>query len=449
MKWSKYNYFYKSRLHNANLLYNSLTNSFVNIDNEELESAINRIKGNINDFDFSTNLSFYNQLIKAKIITESDEMEMLKIRHQVLMNRYSPFTLVLTILPTLDCNFKCPYCFEEDGNKSYMSEEVGSNILKYIQYNARNKNDVLINLCWMGGEPLLNFKIIKSITRKIKAQSNLLLNAHLVTNGYLLTKEKIKELKNLNITRVQITLDGIAYEHNKTRIHKQKDKTFNKIFNNIKTFFSIYNCNEFVSLNIRINLNKNENYTKKFIELHTYLRDTFPFENLYITPGFIEDINNIGNNVGCNFDRGLIKDFYLEISQKYGLKEYSSYPKNMLTECAVRSGGISVIGPNSEIYTCWENIGKNAKVIGQLDHNGQFEIKDENTYIKYKVGADYLNDPACIECFFFPICNGGCPEKRIRNVYEGSNFDCCILHKNNMEEILDNHYSFRLNLGTK
>ncbi|OFX28199.1 MAG: hypothetical protein A2X08_10480 [Bacteroidetes bacterium GWA2_32_17] len=44
--------------------------------------------------------------------------------------------------------------------------------------------------------------------------------------------------------------------------------------------------------------------------------------------------------------------------------------------------------------------------------------------------------------FFFSICNGGCLEKRIRNLYDCADFDCCCIQKNSLEEILDCHYDF-------
>ena len=143
MKWSKYNYLYYSQKYNTHLLYNSLSNSFIKLDNKEVLSSINMIKENINNFDFSSNHKFYNQLIRAKIITESDEIEISYIKHQILKNRYSPFTLVITILPTLDCNFKCPYCFEKEENKLFMTEEIENRIFQFIQNNIRNISEGL------------------------------------------------------------------------------------------------------------------------------------------------------------------------------------------------------------------------------------------------------------------------------------------------------------------
>lgn len=441
MQWSKYNYIYKSKLHNAIFLYNSLSNSFVNLDNENIIRAINHIKNNLTNFDSASNPDFFNSLVKAKIINESDELEVLKIKHQILKNRYSTYTKTLTILPTLLCNFKCPYCFAGTGMENFLNDEIENRIIKHIQNNIKIHKTGLLNITWMGGEPLLNFKRIKTITDKIRTL-DIKLNAGLVTNGYLLTKEKIIEFENLCINYIQITLDGLSSEHNKTRVHKTKKDTFSKIIKNIELFFKLQAKSEKIGLNIRVNLSKSDDYINKFAKLYKFLKQKFPFPNLYITPGFIEDLSS--NGYGCNFDRSMIKKFYLEISQKFKMHEYSPYPKNKLIECAIRSENTLVIGPSGELYSCWDYIGKNSNIIGQLMDNGEIQINNDLNYIKYLVGADYLNDQNCLKCFFFPICNGGCPEKRIRNKYENANFDCCAVQKDNLDEILDCHYSTKL-----
>ena len=120
--------------------------------------------------------------------------------------------------------------------------------------------------------------------------------------------------------------------------------------------------------------------------------------------------------------------------------DYSLYPENIVNECAVRSPYSYTIGPEGELYTCWENIGKKEFIIGQLSDNGEIEITNEIEYNKYVGAADYINDKKCLDCFFFPICNGGCPEKRLLNKYKKTKFDVCSVHKGNIEEILQNHY---------
>lgn len=142
----------------------------------------------------------------------------------------------------------------------------------------------------------------------------------------------------------------------------------------------------------------------------------------------------------------MVKDFYLDLNRKYKIDAYSIYPKTRLTECAIRSPHNYIIGPEGELYTCWEHVGEESYRLGKIANNGDVVITNENLYYKYKNGADFLEDRKCLGCFFFPVCDGGCPEKRILNEYSGTNFELCCIQKDYVEEILDNHYKQKISL---
>lgn len=410
---------------------------FIEINNPHLLELLNSIKENNGMEILSEHPSLYEELNRSKIIVESDETEILKIKHKALSNRYSSNTIIFTLIPTLGCNFRCPYCFAKTGGE-VMTTEVSNNIVALLKQLSSNNKYTHLNLTWMGGEPLLNFEAMQSLTSKLEIP-DIHMNAHLVTNGYLMTKEKIEQFDRLHITFIQVTVDGLEEEHNLTRIHKQGKNTFTKIIENLDTFFNIYNQRNTIAMNIRVNLDRRKDYLKKFLEVRSFFKKRYSHDNLFVSPGFIEDIKANGFNATCEFDRASIKDFYKELI-KSGLSGYSLYPKNQINECAVRSQTNFVIGPKGEIYTCWENIGHEKFIIGQLNDKGMPEIENESFYLRYLTDADYLTEEACTSCFFFPICNGGCPEKRIRNKHYNAQFDTCIIQKDDMEDILNLHY---------
>ena len=440
MKWSKFNQLYYSKRHNKHLLYNSLSNAFIEVNNLTLLEVLNTLKESNSIEILSEYPELYEELKQSRIIVESDETEILKIKHKILANRYSSNTIVFTLLPTLACNFECPYCFAKTGGES-ITIEVSNSIVKLLEHLTSNNKSTLLNLTWMGGEPLLNFKEIQSLTQKLK-RDDVRINASLVTNGYLMSKEIIEQFKELYISFVQVTIDGLEEEHNQTRVHKQRMNTFNKIIENLDTFFSIHNQVDSIALNLRVNLDKTKDYIKKFIEVYLFFKQRYPYKNLFISPGYLEDVKSNGFNTACTFDRASIKDFFKEIVQA-GLYEYSLYPKNQFHECAVRSQTEFVIGPQGEIYSCWENIGHKEFIIGQLNDKGIPEIKNETSYIRYLADADFLTDETCLNCFYFPLCGGGCPEKRIRNKHCKAQFDNCMVQKDDMENILDLHYAVK------
>ena len=441
MKWSKFNHLYFSSKHKKNLLYNSLSNIFVDVSNPAVYQILKDIQKSDSITDLQEHSSLFEELKRTKIIVKSDEAEIMKIKHKMFLNKYSPYTINLTILPTLSCNFRCPYCFEQEGKGNYMSTLVSDNIVKLVKNLTPNNKSTLVHLAWMGGEPLLNFKAIKELTKKLK-ELDVKLESTIITNGYLMTKEKIQQFEELNIRFLQVTIDGLKEEHNLTRIHKKKPDSFSKIIHNMDNFYSIYNKKDSISINVRVNLEKKKDYLKKFIEVHDYLRNRYPYKNLYISPGFIEDIKSNGATLSCEFDRATAKNFFIDII-KMGYTEYSLYPSNLNFDCAVKSGNNFVIGPEGELYSCWENIGFKEYITGYLNDKGLPVITNEEAYFRYLTDADYLNEPECLNCFFFPICNGGCPEKRIRNKHNNACFDTCAIQKNAIEELLDLHYEIK------
>lgn len=104
------------------------------------------------------------------------------------------------------------------------------------------------------------------------------------------------------------------------------------------------------------------------------------------------------------------------------------YPKTSFGECCARHISSFVIGPNGELYKCWNDIGIKDKEIGHLN---SFSLFDKNC-LTYMLDNDPLESEECEQCFFFPICHGGCPYNRI---YKKES-DSCTCFKNNLKRML-------------
>ena len=120
---------------------------------------------------------------------------------------------MLTIALTRACNFNCVYCYEHDRKPIYMSDEVARDLIDFIK---RFPALARLSITWYGGEPLLCFDRICSLTDKIK-ELDIAFTAMLVTNGYLLNEETSSKLTDLKIETVQVTVDGREPIHNKRR----------------------------------------------------------------------------------------------------------------------------------------------------------------------------------------------------------------------------------------
>lgn len=425
MKWSKYNYLFKSPKFGY-LLYNSLSNSFAELDEEGhlyLQSLAG--KDNIDMVDDK----LFQELVKMKALVEDDRDEFYNIKYLTQLQRFSQNYLELTINPTLHCNFACVYCFEANKPPIYMSDLVENSIIELIKNMKHSK---CVHITWFGGEPLMAFDRIVSITKKIK-DIGVNYTASMITNGYLLTDKVIDRLEDLNISDIQITIDGLAETHNARRPLVSGAPTFDKIIENID---KIKNRNNDYSILIRVNID--ETNASNFIDTYKFLYNRYKGK-IDVAPGFISNESNC-TAADCVFDREKKAKFLLEQYRKYGLNLMGLYPSESRYECPIRNPFHLVIGPEGEIYKCWNDVGNKEKVVGSLIDK---ENVNHRLLTRYYTAGDALEDPQCRDCFHFPICGGGCPYTRIENEFGKDKTDVCDYMKEHLLDFLELHYEYK------
>lgn len=140
-------------------------------------------------------------------------------------DKYNLDTLSLTILLTHYCNFECTYCYEgEKKVNQSLTDEVRERIYRFIQTMLNFHKDMkTVSIILFGGEPLMYFEESLEWLYSIKdlcEKSGKRFITSIVTNGSLLTPERIKHLKRLNCTSIQLTLDGCKRIHDERRIYK-------------------------------------------------------------------------------------------------------------------------------------------------------------------------------------------------------------------------------------
>lgn len=120
-----------------------------------------------------------------------------------------------------DCNLKCKYCFAEEGEyhgkRSLMSFEVGKKAIDFIITNSGSRRNLEID--FFGGEPLMNFEVVKQIVEYAKQkekQNNKNFRFTITTNGILLNDE-IQQYINENMHNVVLSIDGRKEVHDKMR----------------------------------------------------------------------------------------------------------------------------------------------------------------------------------------------------------------------------------------
>ena len=115
-----------------------------------------------------------------------------------------------TIMPTLGCNARCVYCYEEGVKQVKMTPEIVEQTVRFI-LKTRKKDRISIS--WFGGEPLLCPDIIDHICERLR-EENVPFKSIMVTNGSLITPEIIEKMRTRwNLNYLQISMDGAEQDY--------------------------------------------------------------------------------------------------------------------------------------------------------------------------------------------------------------------------------------------
>ncbi len=120
------------------------------------------------------------------------------------------------------CNLNCAYCFagqgRYSGERALMSYEVGRQALDFLLANSGGRTNLEVD--FFGGEPLLNFDVVKRLTayaRSREAECGKNFRFTLTTNGLLIDDEVI-DFANREMSNVVLSLDGRREVHDRYRV---------------------------------------------------------------------------------------------------------------------------------------------------------------------------------------------------------------------------------------
>ena len=118
------------------------------------------------------------------------------------------------IVPTRRCNLSCTYCNEfDDFSKPVPTDEM----LRRIDLLANLKTSII---SFSGGEPLLHPELDALIVH-IRKRGSI---AGMITNGYLLTADRIQKLNRAGLEHMQISIDNVMPDDVSKKSLKVLDK---------------------------------------------------------------------------------------------------------------------------------------------------------------------------------------------------------------------------------
>ena len=94
---------------------------------------------------------------------------------------------------TFNCNFRCRYCYVNTGcEHSNMKQDVADQVINFIKKNIKPDQELVIN--FHGGEPIINFEMVKYIVDKCESVFQNKVSFGITTNASLLDDYKINYL---------------------------------------------------------------------------------------------------------------------------------------------------------------------------------------------------------------------------------------------------------------
>ncbi len=272
-----------------------------------------------------------------------------------------------------------------------MDEELADKVIEFIlKKSVYSSGKIIVN--YHGGEPMLNFKIIKYITNKLKKKVN---NERLMfgstTNGVLLNNEIINFICENFDWNLSLSLDGDRIANECNRFYGKYSNLYDNVIENASKI-----------LNQRPDLRIRATYTKESLKrLHINIKFFLEkgFNNIVIHPDIYDDWNDEDIDL-IEQQFNTVKDMYLLVKKEK--------PNLMINICDIKlkkkgrcNGGINEfnISSKGDIYCCTYLVGNEKFMIGNVDSGID---NDKVSYLLKK-----YNEPVkkCEGCSVYSACD--------------------------------------------
>ncbi|WP_073992487.1 thioether cross-link-forming SCIFF peptide maturase [Parasporobacterium paucivorans] len=311
-----------------------------------------------------------------------------------------------------DCNLACKYCFAEEGEyhgrRALMNLEVGKKAIDFLIKNSGNRHNLEVD--FFGGEPLMNFDVVKEIVRygrSLEKEHNKKFRFTLTTNGVLLNEE-IGEFLNAEMSNVVLSLDGRKAVHDRMRPFRNGKGSYDLIVPKFKKFVEARRDKDYF---IRGTFTRNNlDFAEDVLHFADAGFDQLSMEPVVAEPGEdyairTEDIEAIK----MEYDRLALE--YIKRHQEGQKFNFFHFMIDLnqgpcvykrLTGCGAGTEYLAVT-PWGDLYPCHQFVGKDDFKMGDV-----FEGHLDPAVQARFMGLNVYSKPSCSECFARFYCSGGC-----------------------------------------
>ena len=373
------------------------------------QEIVDRLKDKYPEADIRTSVSECGKLKEQGMLFTRDVYE--NIIEEFTENRQT-VVKALCLHIAHDCNLACRYCFAEEGEyhgrRALMSAEVGKKALDFLVANSGHRRNLEVD--FFGGEPLMNFEVVKEIVaygRELEKTHDKKFRFTMTTNGVLLNDE-ILDFVNKECGNLVLSVDGRKEVHDKMRPFRNGAGSYDLI------------------------MPKFEKAAESRNQTNYYVRGTFTHNNL----DFSKDVLDLADR---GFKQISVEPVVADDTEDYALRPedlpqiYEEYDKlavemikrekegrgfnffhymidleggpcvyKRLSGCGCGTEYLAVT-PWGDFYPCHQFVGHEEYIMGNV-----FEgIKTPQIREQFNHCNVYTKDK-CKDCFCKFFCSGGC-----------------------------------------
>lgn len=312
-----------------------------------------------------------------------------------------------------DCNLRCGYCFASqgefgDGGRSLMPLDVGKKALFWLVEHSGNRKSLEVD--FFGGEPLLNFPVVKEVVaygRALERQYGKRFHFTLTTNALALTDDIICFL-NDEMENVVLSIDGRKEVHDAMRPMPNGKGSFERVLPHAK----------------KLAISRGQ---RRYYVRGTFTRNNLDFDRdaLFLAGEGFEQISiePVVADVSCSYalsedDLPAICASYDRLAREYVKRrkegrwfnffhfmvDFQNGPclKKRLKGCGAGNEYVAVT-PQGDLYPCHQFVGREGFKMGSV-LDGAFDRPMQKDFANNHV----LSKESCASCWAKYYCSGGC-----------------------------------------
>lgn len=312
-----------------------------------------------------------------------------------------------------DCNLRCIYCFAEAGSyggshRRKMSVEVARSAVDFFIKDSGNQND--LSLSFFGGEPMMNFRVIKETVAYADAQAESRGKQFvygITTNGTILDGEKIDYLNQHDFSII-VSMDGTKEIHDTQRPFIGSRCSYDQVRRNLDNLIASRPGQRGISIR--------GTFTRRMPNLTDMVMDMVcqGYMDISVEPAYTkvkglewqeEDLKPVKaeyTNLATQYLREIKNGNVFSFFHFKAMMDYTDERLQHITQCGAGTGYLA-IAADGALYPCHKLVGRERYKLGNVV-SGVIHRDIQEQFRQAHVN----NKEKCRSCWARYICGGGC-----------------------------------------